>query len=476
MSHQPLFKKILIANRGEIAVRIVRACAEMGIRSVAVFTEADRFALHVKRADEAHFVGDDPLAGYLDPRRLVNLAVESGCDAIHPGYGFLSENAEFARICAERGVTFIGPAADVIHRMGDKTQARQSMIAAGVPVTPGSEGNLTSLEEGLALAEDIGYPVMLKATSGGGGRGIRRCDSADELRQQYPRVVSEATKAFGSAEVFLEKCIIDPRHIEVQVLADAHGNVVHLFERDCSIQRRNQKLIEIAPSPQLTPEQRDYVGELAVRAAKAVGYENAGTVEFLVVGHEVWFMEMNTRVQVEHTITEQITGVDIVREQIRIAAGLKLAYRQEDIHFRGYAMQFRINAEDPKNNFLPSFGRITRYYAPGGPGVRTDTAIYTGYTIPPYYDSMCLKLIVWALTWEEVLDRGTRALNDMRLQGVTTTAPYYLEILNCPEFRSGRFDTSFVPNHPELLHYSVKRHPSEVALAVAAALAAHAGY
>jgi pyruvate carboxylase subunit A len=328
----------------------------------------------------------------------------------------------------------------------------------------------------LKLANEIGYPVMVKATSGGGGRGIRRCDTPQELTAQYPRVISEATKAFGSAEVFMEKCIVNPRHIEVQILADSHGNVIHLFERDCSIQRRNQKLIEIAPSPQLTPEQRQYIGALAVRAAEAVGYENAGTVEFLLAGNEVHFMEMNTRVQVEHTITEAITGVDIVREQLRIAAGLPLSYRQEDIQFRGYALQFRINAEDPKNDFLPSFGRITHYYAPGGPGVRVDTAIYTGYEIPPYYDSMCLKLVVWALTWDEVIARGKRALDDMRLHGIKTTAQYYQQILEHPDFRAGNFDTSFVPSHPELLKYSTKRHPSAIALAIAATIAAHSGW
>ncbi len=470
-----MIKKILIANRGEIAVRIVRACAEMGIRSVAIYTEPDRFALHVKRADEAYNIGDDPLAGYLNPHRIVNAAVETGCDALHPGYGFLSENAELAEICAQRGIRFIGPSPEVIRRMGDKTEARKAMIAAGVPVTPGTEGNVADLDEAKLEAARIGYPVMLKATSGGGGRGIRRCDDEEELSRNYERVISEATKAFGSADVFLEKCIVNPRHIEVQILADRHGNTIHLFERDCSIQRRNQKLVEIAPSPQLTPEQRAYVGDLAVRAAQAVGYENAGTVEFLLADNQVWFMEMNTRVQVEHTITEQITGVDIVREQIRITSNLPLSYRQQDITFRGYALQFRINAEDPKNNFLPTFGRISRYYAPGGPGVRVDTAIYTGYTIPPYFDSMCLKLIVWNLHWEGALDRAIRALNDMRVQGVKTTAPYYEQILKHPGFRSGKFDTGFVDAHPELLQYSTKSRPEEIALAIATAIAAHAG-
>ena len=470
-----MITKILIANRGEIAVRIIRACAEMSIRSVAVFAEADRQALHVKRADEAYCIGDDPLEGYLNPHRLVDVAVQSGCDALHPGYGFLSENPELAAICLQRGIRFIGPNAEVIRRMGDKTEARRAMLAAGVPCTPGTEGNLADVAEALSEAARIGYPVMLKATSGGGGRGIRRCNDPEELEQAFPRVMSEATKAFGSADLFLEKCIVNPRHIEVQILADTHGNTVHLFERDCSIQRRNQKLIEIAPSPQLTSEQRTQVGDLAVRAAQAVGYENAGTVEFLLTGDQVYFMEMNTRVQVEHTITEAITGIDIVREQIRVASGLPLSFNQSDVSFRGFALQFRINAEDPKNKFLPSFGRITRYYAPGGPGVRTDTAIYTGYKIPPFYDSMCLKLIVWALTWEEALDRSRRALDDMRLQGVKTTAPYYQEILRHPDFRSGRFDTSFVDMHPELIDYSVKRKPEELALAIAAAIAAHAG-
>ena len=469
-------KKLLIANRGEIAVRIVRACAEMGIRSVAIYTEPDRYGLFVKRADESYSLGEDPLAGYLNPARIVNLAVETGCDALHPGYGFLSENPELARLCEEKNIAYIGPASEVIHRMGDKTEARTAMTKAGVPVTPGSDGNLANIDEALAEAERVGYPVMIKATSGGGGRGIRRCDDAADLKSQYPRVISEATKAFGSAEVFLEKCIIRPKHIEVQVLGDSHGNVVHLYERDCSIQRRNQKLIEIAPSPQITEKQRKYLGEMAVAAAQYVGYQSAGTVEFLLSGDDIYFMEMNTRIQVEHTITEQITGVDIVREQIRVAEGKELSYKQEDISYRGYAMQFRINAEDPKNGFLPSFGRITHYYAPGGPGVRVDTAIYTGYEIPPYYDSMCLKLVVWALTWEEVLARGQRAIDDMRLHGIPTTATYYKQILAHESFQQRDFDTSFVPEHPELLNYSDKRHPSEVALALAAAVAAYSGW
>ncbi|OGT92415.1 MAG: pyruvate carboxylase subunit A, partial [Gammaproteobacteria bacterium RIFOXYA12_FULL_61_12] len=359
-----MFQKILIANRGEIAVRIIRACAEMGIRSVAIYSDVDRYSLHVKKADEAYSLGSDPLAGYLNVNRIVNLAVSTGCDAVHPGYGFLSENPELAEACARRGITFIGPTPEVIRRMGDKTEARQAMIAAGLPVTPGSEGNLANLGEALAMAERIGYPVMLKATSGGGGRGIRRCDTADELRNNFDRVISEATKAFGRAEVFLEKCVVNPRHIEVQVLADHHGNLIHLFERDCSIQRRNQKLIEIAPSPQLDEDQRQYIGEMAVAAAKAVGYTNAGTVEFLLdQDGRFYFMEMNTRIQVEHTITESITGVDIVEEQIRVAAGLPLRFQQNEIQRRGFAIQFRVNAEDPKNNFLPSFGRISRYYA-----------------------------------------------------------------------------------------------------------------
>jgi pyruvate carboxylase subunit A len=471
-----MIKKVLIANRGEIAVRIVRACAEMGIKSVAIYTDADRHALHVKKADEAYNLGPDSVAGYLNAHRIVNLAVAAGCDALHPGYGFLSENPQLAETCQRRNIRFIGPSAAVIQSMGDKIEARHAMIKAGIPVTPGSDGNVESVDEAAAIAHTIGYPIMLKATSGGGGRGIRRCENEDDLRRNYDRVISEATKAFGRAEVFIEKCVINPRHIEVQILGDSHGNVVHLFERDCSIQRRHQKLIEIAPSPQLNDEQRKYIGDLAVRAAQAVGYENAGTVEFLLdQQNNFYFMEMNTRLQVEHTITETITGIDIVQEQIRIAAGLKLRYKQEEIQRRGYAMEFRINAEDPKNGFLPSFGRITRYLAPGGPGVRVDAAIYTGYEIPPHYDSLCAKLTVWALTWDEVLDRAVRALNDMGVYGIKTTIPYYLEILKSPEFQSGNFDTSFVENHPELVEYSVRRPPRELAAAIGVAITAHLG-
>ena len=471
-----MIKKILVANRGEIAVRIVRACAEMGIKSVAIYSDADRHALHVKKADEAYNLGPDPVGGYLNAHRIVNIAVAAGCDALHPGYGFLSENPILAETCAKRGIIFIGPEASVIHSMGDKTEARKAMIEAGVPVTPGTEDNLKDLDEALNVADKVGYPIMLKATSGGGGRGIRRCEDQDELKSNFGRVVSEATKAFGRADVFLEKCIDNPRHIEVQILGDGEGNAIHLFERDCSIQRRHQKLVEIAPSPQLSNQQRDYVCNMAVKAAEAVHYRNAGTVEFLLDDEDnFYFMEMNTRLQVEHTISEQITGVDIVQEQIRIAEGKPLSFRQDEISMRGYALQFRINAEDPKNDFLPSFGRITRYYAAGGPGVRTDAAIYTGYEFPPYYDSMCAKLIVWALTWEQVIERSMRALKDVGLHGVKTTKPFHLEILKNRDFRAAKFNTSFVEQHPELINYSVRRPPAELAAAIAAAVTAHHG-
>ena len=471
-----MIRKILIANRGEIAVRIIRACAELGITSVAVYTDADRHGLHVKKADEAYYIGPDSQAGYLSVHRMVNLARAAGCDAIHPGYGFLSENPELARRCEQAGIRFIGPRGEVIERMGDKLAARAAMIDAGVPVVPGSEGNLRDVDEALRLAGEIGYPVMLKATTGGGGRGIRRCDSAAELRRNYERVLSEATKAFGSAEIFMEKAVVDPRHIEVQVLADTHGNVVHLFERDCSIQRRHQKLLEIAPSPQIDDTQRAEIGELAVRAAQAVNYTNAGTVEFLLdADGRFYFMEMNTRLQVEHPVTEMITGIDLVQQQIRIAGGEPLPFTQQDVTRRGFAMEFRINAEDPQNDFLPSFGRITRYFAAGGPGVRIDGAVYTGYTIPPHYDSMLAKLIVWGLDWDSLVRRGRRALQDIAVYGVKTTIPYHEQILKTPDFIAGSFNTGFVEAHPELTAYSLKRSSSDVAAVIAATLAAHRG-
>ncbi len=469
-----MIKKILIANRGEIAMRIVRACAEMGIRSVALYSDADRNALHVKKADEAIHISANPLSGYLNPYRIVAAAVFSKCDAIHPGYGFLSENPALAELCIKRGIKFIGPPPHIIASMGDKVQAKRAMKKANVPTIPGSDGSLPDAATAVNLAESIGYPIMLKAANGGGGRGIRRCDNADEVRRYFPRIQSEAEKAFGHPEIFMEKCIVNPRHIEVQILADTHGNIIHLFERDCSIQRRNQKLIEIAPSPQLTAEERTEVCQYAITAARAVGYQNAGTVEFLQErSGNFYFMEMNTRLQVEHTVSEQITGQDIVQEQIRIAGGSELSIWQGAISHRGYAMEMRINAENPKNNFLPSFGRITKYYAPGGPGVRVDGAIYTGYVIPPYYDSMCAKLTVWALTWPATIHRALRALDDMQVSGIKTTIPFHRQILSDPDFRSGIFDTGYIDAHPQLLDYKEKRPREDEVLAIAAALVAH---
>jgi len=468
-----MFKKILVSNRGEIALRIVRACKEMGIAAVAVYSEADRFALHVKRASHAHCLSKDPMDAYLNGRRIIECAKAAGCDAIHPGYGFLSENADFARDCEKAGLVFIGPSPAVIATMGSKVAARAAMQRAGIPITPGSDDNLETVDEALACAQRLTYPVMLKATFGGGGRGIRICHDAGEVRQHYVRVQSEAGKAFGDAHVFMEKYIKNPRHIEVQILADQHGQVVHLFERDCSIQRRHQKLIEIAPAPSLDNTTREKLHAYAVQAAKKVGYTNAGTVEFILDEHNnVYFLEMNTRLQVEHPITEQITGIDLVQEQIRIAAGEHLNLTQAQITSRGYAIEFRINAEDPQNDFLPSFGRITRYYPPGGPGVRTDSAIYTGYTIPPDYDSLCAKLTIWALDWPSVLRRARRALQEMRLFGVKTTIPFYLEMLKSDAFQQGRFNTGLIDENPQWLHYSNKSLPQHKAAVIAAAIAA----
>lgn len=475
-TEQPAIKKILIANRGEIAVRVVRACTEMGIKSVAVYADADKNALHVKKADEAYLLRGDPLGVYLNPNKLANLALSLGCDAVHPGYGFMSEDPVFAGRCARRGVRFIGPNAATIERMGDKTAARQAMIEAGIPVVPGSDGNVDSAAAAAAVAEKIGYPVMLKATNGGGGRGIRRCDAAAEIETNYERVVSEATKAFGAPGVFVEKCIVQPRHIEVQIIGDRQGNICHLYERDCSIQRRNQKLVEIAPSPQLNPQEREQVCAYAVQAAQAVGYVNAGTVEFLLdEKRNFYFMEMNTRLQVEHPVTEAVTGIDLVQEQIRVAAGQPLSFSQDEIRWRGSAIELRINAEDPQRDFIPSFGRVTRFYAPGGPGVRLDSAIYSGYVIPPYYDSLCAKLTVWALDWQKARKRGLRALEDTVISGIKTTAPYYRRILSHEQLVAAEFDTSFVEAHPELLKYEEKTPREDLALALAAVVAANAG-
>ncbi|ETO94155.1 acetyl-CoA carboxylase biotin carboxylase subunit [Legionella oakridgensis] len=472
-----MFKKILVSNRGEIALRIIRACRDMDIAAVAIYSEADRYALHVKRASHAHCLSKNPLDAYLNIRRIIEYAKAAGCEAIHPGYGFLSENPDFAEACQQAGIVFIGPSPSVIATMGSKVEARKVMKQAGVPVIPGSEGNLADPEEAVACAEKLVYPVMLKATFGGGGRGIRICHNAEQVKQQFIRVQSEAGKAFGNAHVFMEKLIRHPRHIEVQILADHHGQVLHLFERDCSIQRRHQKLVEIAPALQLDDNIRETLYAYAVQAAKSVGYTNAGTVEFILDDqNNIYFLEMNTRLQVEHPITEQITGVDIVQEQIRIAAGLKLNMRQEDIVRRGIAMEFRINAEDPQNDFLPSFGRVTRYYVPGGPGVRTDSAIYTGYNIPPDYDSLCTKLTVWGLDWPAVLRRANRALREMRLFGVKTTIPFYLEMLKSQELQQGLFDTGLLEAHPEWLRYSNKSLPTHKAAIIAAAIAAYSAH
>jgi pyruvate carboxylase subunit A len=472
-----MIKRILIANRGEIALRIVRACKELNIESVAIHSEVDRYALHVKRATQAHCIGGNPVDAYLNIHRIIDVAKSFRVDAIHPGYGFLSENPEFAKACEQAGIVFIGPSAQVIQTMGSKVAARDAMKKANIPVIPGSAGNLDSLEDACELAKKIGYPVILKATFGGGGRGIRLCQDEEVLRNAYGRVQSEAQKAFGNAQLFMEKFVLNPRHIEVQILADNFGHVIHLFERDCSIQRRHQKLIEIAPSPQIELALRKKICDFAVRAAKSVNYQNAGTVEFLLDKDDtIYFLEMNTRLQVEHPITEQITGVDLVQQQILCAQGLPLNLNQQDIKMRGYAIEFRVNAEDPKNDFLPSFGKVTRYYAPGGPGVRTDSAIYTGYSIPPDYDSLCAKLTVWNLDWHSTIKRAERALEEMRLFGVKTTISYYLEILKTKAFVEANFDTSFVEQHPQLLQYSDKPFAQHKAAVIATALAAMSRY
>lgn len=471
-----MFKRILIANRGECAIRIIRACSELGIESVAVYSEPDSRALHVKKADQSILIGPDPVKSYLNIHRIVDIAVKTKCDAVHPGYGFLSENPDFAEAVNNAGITYIGPSADAIANMGSKTAARTAMLAAGVPCIPGTESSLASADEALQTAREMGYPVMLKAAAGGGGRGIRRCDSDEEVVANYEMTEREAFAAFGNGELFMEKCILEPRHIEFQILADSHGNCVHLFERDCSIQRRNQKLIEIAPSNYISDELREKMGAVAVQAAKAVGYVNAGTVEFLVdKNHDFFFMEMNTRLQVEHTITEAVTGVDIVTQQIRIAAGEALRFKQDDIALKGHAIEFRINAEDPQNGFFPTPGRITRYYSPGGPGVRVDGCVCAGYVIPPHYDSMCAKLTIWGPTWRHTVMRAQRALNEYDIRGVKTTLAFYRNIAQSDVFMGGQFDTGFMEQHPELLDYKPFEAREDIAAAVAVAIAAHAG-
>ncbi|MCL6471966.1 MAG: acetyl-CoA carboxylase biotin carboxylase subunit [Firmicutes bacterium] len=441
-----MFKKVLIANRGEIAVRVIRACKELGIHTVAVYSEADREALHTQLADEAVCIGPaQSHQSYLNIPNIISAAEVTGAEAIHPGYGFLAENPQFADICRSCHITFIGPSAEAIEAMGHKSEARRRMMEAGVPVTPGTVGSVKSEKEAQEAAERIGYPVIIKASAGGGGRGMRIAQNEKELLKFLQMARSEAKAAFGNADVYMEKYVEEPRHVEVQILADSHGNVIHLGERDCSIQRRHQKLIEESPSPSVSDEVRKEMGEVAVRAAKAVGYVNAGTIEFLVEPNgNYYFMEMNTRVQVEHPVTEMVTGVDIIKEQIRIAAGEKLAYRQEDVKQNGHAIEFRINAEDPDKNFIPQGGKVTLYNPPGGPGVRVDSHLYSGYDVPNYYDSLLAKLIVWGKNRDEAIARGRRALEECVIMGLATTIPFHLKVLENAFFREGEVYTNFI--------------------------------
>jgi len=441
-----MFKKILIANRGEIAVRIIRACREMNISTVAVYSEADQDSLHVWWADEAYCIGPAPSAkSYLNFTNIISAALVSGADAIHPGYGFLSENADFAEVCSTCGITFIGPPVKAIQRMGAKALARETMIKAGVPVVPGSEGIIEDTNQALQLAVEIGYPVMIKASAGGGGRGMRVAHSSEELEGAIGMAQAEAEAAFGNREVYLEKYVEEPRHVEFQILGDMHGNLIHLGERDCSIQRRNQKIVEEAPSIALTPELRGKMGEIALQAARAVDYYGVGTVEFLLDKYSnFYFMEMNTRIQVEHPVTEFITGIDLLKEQIRIAAGERLGISQEEVVIRGHAIECRINAEDPNKNFMPSPGKIITYMPPGGPGVRVDSAVYDGYVIPSFYDSMLGKLIVWGNDREEAISRMQRALQEFVIKGVPTTIPFHQRVFRNAFFRRGEIYTNFI--------------------------------
>ncbi len=438
-----MFKKILIANRGEIALRVIRACRELGIGTVAVYSEADRDSLHVRFSDEDICIGPPASRdSYLNIPRTVAAAEITGAEAIHPGYGFLAENAEFAEICDRSGIVFIGPTADQIRRMGDKAEARRTMIEAGVPVVPGSKGAVDDVETARAEAERIGYPVIIKAAAGGGGKGMRVAESADVIENTFTMARNEASAAFNDARVYIERFIQRPRHVEIQVLGDSHGNLVHLGERDCSIQRRHQKLIEESPSPAITPETRQAMGDAAILAGRAIDYSNAGTVEFLLTDSgDFFFMEMNTRIQVEHPVTEMVTGVDLVKEQIRSAAGERIGGPPK---LSGHAIECRINAEDPAHDFRPSPGKITAFHAPGGPGIRIDTHVYAGYSVPPYYDSLLGKLIAYGGTREEALGRAYQALEEFIIEGVHTTIPFLRDVLRHPEFVAGNVDTHFL--------------------------------
>ncbi|WP_322905410.1 acetyl-CoA carboxylase biotin carboxylase subunit [Paenibacillus campi] len=440
------FQKILIANRGEIAVRIIRACREMGISTVAIYSEADRDSLHVRLADEAYCVGPTlSKDSYLNLTNLMSVATLTECDAVHPGYGFLAENADFAEICESCNITFIGPSPDAINRMGDKSEAKRTMLQAGVPVIPGSDGIVDDLDEAVKIAREIGYPVIIKATAGGGGKGIRLAESEESLVKQMTNAQQEAEKAFGNGGVYLEKFLTGMKHVEVQIIADRHGNAVHLGERDCSVQRRRQKLVEEAPCPVLSPELRAEMGAAAVRAAQAVNYSGAGTLEFLLgQDGQFYFMEMNTRIQVEHPVTEMVTGVDLIQEMIRVAEGNPLSFTQDEVEINGWSIECRVNAEDPERNFMPSPGKINFYLAPGGPGVRVDSGAYPGYTISPYYDSMIAKLIVWAPTRDEAIARMKRALDEFAIEGIHTTIPFHLRLLNHETFVRGDFDIKFL--------------------------------
>jgi pyruvate carboxylase subunit A len=471
-----MFKKILIANRGEIATRIIRACKEMGIKSAVIYTEEDSTALYIKKADESYLVSPGPIEAYLNIHRIVDIAKKIKADAIHPGYGFVSENPKMAELCEKRGIVFIGPSSSVIELMGNKLKAREFMKEHNIPVVYGSDGPVENEEQAIKWANTIGYPVMLKASGGGGGRGLRIANNENELRRYYSLVRSEAEKFFDNPEIFIEKYIPKPHHIEVQILADHHGNVVHLGERDCSIQRRHQKIIEIAPSLILSDKKRKEIGATAVKIAKLVNYTNAGTIEFLVDSNmQYYFMEMNTRLQVEHPVTESVTGIDIVKKQIEIAAGLPLGLKQKDIKIRGNAIECRIIAEDPQNAFLPNGGRITAYYSPGGIGVRIDGAVYKDYVVPDYYDPLLLKLTVMGETWEETVSRMIRALDEFVIRGVKTNIPYLRAIVNSEDFKKGYFDTEFINEHPELLEYTNAVDPTDKVIAIASAIAMYEG-